>query len=140
MLPGDVDEDDVWLDLAEAVEVEYSMPSGPRQIDAVAIDVGYQQDRVMKYIREHGAGRTLPFKGVTGKREIVESLADRLQRLRRLALRGDKVRPVLVGVDEAKLAVYRALQVQTPGPRYCHFPVGREEAYFEGLTAEKLPT
>ena len=44
-----------------------------------------------------------------------------------------------IGVDTGKCFVMDRLQVDTPGPGYCHFPVGRgyDDLYFKGLTAEK---
>lgn len=46
-----------------------------------------------------------------------------------------------LGVDAGKAAIVSALQVQTPGPKYCHFPLGDEKGYdwqyFNELTAER---
>ncbi len=42
-----------------------------------------------------------------------------------------------VGVDAAKSKVYARLGASEPGPGYCHFPEGRPDSYFEGLTAER---
>ena len=48
----------------------------------------------------------------------------------------------MIGVDAGKSQLYQRLQVQVKGPNYCHWPLeeeaGYDEAYFEGLTAEKL--
>lgn len=45
----------------------------------------------------------------------------------------------LLGVDDGKVKVFDSLNVQEPGPLYCHFPgedKGYTEEYFLGLTAE----
>lgn len=143
ILPATPDSDptsESWDDLFDFLEGLYETPAGPRHIDAIGIDCGFLQDRVMAFIKKRSGGRMLPLKGTAGERSIVEPIADRIKRLKRLATRGEKVRPVLVGVDAGKLAVYRALQVSQAGPRYCHFPAGRDEGYFESLTAERLLT
>jgi phage terminase large subunit GpA-like protein len=46
----------------------------------------------------------------------------------------------LVGVDAAKESIYSRLQLDSPGPGYCHFPVGRDGSYFEGLSSETAYT
>ena len=48
----------------------------------------------------------------------------------------------IIGVDAGKALLYQRLKHQTKGPNYCHFPAneeaGYDEAYFKGLTAEKM--
>ena len=46
----------------------------------------------------------------------------------------------MVGVDSAKEQIYSRLKLTTPGPGYCHFPVGRDERYYSGLTSEVVHT
>ncbi|MCD8052248.1 MAG: phage terminase large subunit family protein [Clostridiales bacterium] len=51
-----------------------------------------------------------------------------------------KVPLFLLGVDTGKCLIYDRLNVEHPGPGYCHFPAGDhgyDELYFKGLTAEK---
>lgn len=47
-----------------------------------------------------------------------------------------------LGVDAGKAIIYANVQVQTPGPRYCHFPKGHERGYdinfFNGLISERM--
>jgi phage terminase large subunit GpA-like protein len=43
-----------------------------------------------------------------------------------------------VGTDIAKGTIYNRLKLVTPGPGYCHFPIGLEDEYYLQLTAEKL--
>jgi phage terminase large subunit GpA-like protein len=47
-------------------------------------------------------------------------------------------RPVILGVNAGKEAVRQRLLVEEPGPGYCHFPIGREQGWYEQLTAEEL--
>lgn len=46
----------------------------------------------------------------------------------------------LIGTNAGKDATYGYIKVTTPGPGYCHFPVGREQVYFEQLTSERVRT
>ena len=47
-----------------------------------------------------------------------------------------------IGVDAGKQAIMDALKIQTPGPRYCHFPIaegaGYTHKFFFGLLSEHL--
>lgn len=47
-----------------------------------------------------------------------------------------------LGVDAGKQMIMDSLKVQTPGPRYCHFPIEDEKGYnhqfFVGLLSERL--
>jgi phage terminase large subunit GpA-like protein len=45
-----------------------------------------------------------------------------------------------IGVDAAKEAVFARLRKAERGAGFCHFPLGRDAAYFEQLTAERLRT
>jgi len=51
--------------------------------------------------------------------------------------KGGKVPLYIVGVDNAKDLVSRRMAIKDPGPGYMHFPVDRDKAYFEQLSAEK---
>ena len=45
-----------------------------------------------------------------------------------------------LGVDAAKEAIHARLKKAEPGPGYMHFPMDRDAAYFEQLTAERVRT
>lgn len=47
-------------------------------------------------------------------------------------------RPILLGVNAGKEAIRQRLLVEDVGPGYCHFPVGRPDAWYEQLTSERL--
>jgi len=44
----------------------------------------------------------------------------------------------MIDTQLAKDALGRRLKIEAPGPGYCHFPESADDAYFDGLTAEKL--
>jgi phage terminase large subunit GpA-like protein len=43
----------------------------------------------------------------------------------------------IVGTDKAKLDIFARLGIREPGPGFCHFPAGRDESWFAGLTSER---
>lgn len=53
----------------------------------------------------------------------------------------DNTHIMILGVDSGKEDIVAWLNVENPGPRYCHFPNddkrGYDEIYFKGLTAEE---
>lgn len=54
-----------------------------------------------------------------------------------------RVRLFMVGVDQAKAAIYARLKVRSPGPGYAHFPIGVawcDDEFFEQQTAEHVVT
>ena len=43
-------------------------------------------------------------------------------------------------MDNAKAVVMKRLEIESPGPGYCHFPAERDVSWFRGLTAETMVT
>jgi phage terminase large subunit GpA-like protein len=139
ILAGDPTQRDVWDDLAAVINARYAREDGRElSVALAAIDSGYLTKHVYQFVERMGS-HVVPTKGVPGAgRQIVETSVARLKRLRKRKATG--VKPELVGVDEAKILLYRRLMQATPGPGYCHFPEDRDEEYFAQLTAEKLVT
>jgi phage terminase large subunit GpA-like protein len=97
---------------------------------------GHNTQAVYGYAKRHKGARVFAIKGAAGAgRPIVGPPSRR---------RSGKVkRPVdlyIVGVDAAKMTIMNRLKLDTPGPGFCHFPVGREADYFRQLCSEKLVT
>lgn len=131
IIPGDTAQDDVWGDLASALD-EYG-------IKVAAIDSGYNATQVYAFVQ--GRRHTYAVKGVPGmSRPIVEDERARRARLRRRKGKGFSVEPV--GVDGAKSLLYSRLKISAPGPGYIHFVQGpaMDDEYFAQLAAEKLVT
>ena len=140
---GDPLGDDVWEDLDDVLAEKFMHESGVLMpISAACLDTGGTKKQgasytqaAYEYLKGKTGRRLFGVKGVPGwGRPIVEkSLRKQSGRHQR------KVDLFLVGVDEAKLMTYRRL-IAKPGPGFCHFPENREEAWFKGLTVEKLVT
>ena len=140
ILPGETTQPEVWEDLAETLRGTYKHESGNSlRISGVCVDSGYLSKSVYDFILKSRVEYYFAAKGIEGSgKPIVESMT---QRARRLAKRkSKKVRPELIGVDEAKTVLMRRLKIAVPGPGYCHFPIERDQEYFEQLTAEQLIT
>jgi len=139
ILPGDPAMADVWMMLADAMAGRYLAGNNRTLSIACAfIDSGYLPQRVYEFCRRTGS-HAVPTKGMAGMgRPIVETSRQRIRRLRKRTKQG--VKPELIGADEGKLVLFRRLRIDQPGPGYCHFPMERDQEYFEQLTAEKLVT
>lgn len=139
ILVGDPTQEAVWEDLEDLINAPYEHESGATlNISGALIDSGYLPKHVYAFSKRMGP-TVLPAKGITGTgRPIVESQERRVKRLRKARKKG--IKPELIGVDEGKSVVYRQLRLLEAGPGYCHFPTGRDEEFFNQLTAEKLVT
>jgi phage terminase large subunit GpA-like protein len=130
---------DVWADLDALLSETFLHQSGAQlPIAAACLDTGGDgglTSSAYDYARGKLGRRIFAIKGVGGwGRPVVSAPAKKRQR---------KARPVslfTVGVDEAKLIVMRRLDIQEPGPGYCHVPDTRVPEWFSQVTAEKLRT
>lgn len=138
---GDPSQDNDWWELLRPYLLEtYRHESGAKMpIGAIGIDHGFLSKRVQAFVKRLASPTCWAFKGVPGEgRPLVESADQRKKRIR--MRRSNKYRPELLGDHEAKLTTLRRLQVSQPGPGYAHFPMDRDQNWFEQLTAEKLVT
>jgi phage terminase large subunit GpA-like protein len=139
VLPGVPSEADVWRDLGEYLATTWRRADGrPFGVAATGLDTGYLIRRVYEFCATQRGQYVWPLKGMAGARPVVESGLRRAKRVAAIAAKG-KFRPFVVGVDEAKLTLYRRIaKVAKPGPGYVHVPIGRDEEWFAQLTAEQL--
>lgn len=134
VLPGDPSRPQVWRDLDDCLGATYRHETGTElHITSVVIDSGDQTTAVYAYVKPRQSRRIFAGKGVSGPGRPVAKVSRKIS--------GKKTRDVdlyQIGVDDAKGIIYARLQIEIPGPGYCHFPVDRDEEYFSQLTAEKL--
>ncbi|MFU8837887.1 MAG: phage terminase large subunit family protein [Thiohalomonadaceae bacterium] len=129
ILPGDTEEPEVWDDLSDTLQAW--------QVDHAAIDAGYRPDMVREFVKTRAWCTAI--KGTDGMgRPLIEDERKRKQRLRYRRRRGIPLEPI--GVDQGKSLIYSRLRMDSPGPRYIHFPDSPDfdEEYFLQLAAEKL--
>lgn len=142
---GDTSSDAPWDQLGMLLAREFVGVDGAKStIAMMAIDSGYNTQRVYEWCRQHPMTRVIATKGVSGARMLIgaPSPVDVTIRGQRMQ-RGYKVWPI--GVDLAKAELYGQLRLRIAEdgvvpPGYCHFPDTHDEEYFKQLTAEHLVT
>ena len=102
-------------------------------VSACAIDSGYESQAVYEFCRTRYHRRIFAVKGRGGPLPVWQRKPTAKN------IRGEK--PWTVGTDTAKETISGRLKNPTPStPGYSHFPVDREEGYFEQLLGEVLVT
>jgi phage terminase large subunit GpA-like protein len=132
VIEGDPDGPEVWKRLEEQLDRIFVREDGARiPVAVMAIDSGGHHTRkVYAFAKSHRRARACV--GRSGKRPEVT-------RPRKAV--GDKMHPWIVGVDQIKATLLQSrLLIEQPGPRYCHFPDGYSDQWFEQLCAEVAVT
>ena len=121
----------LWHELAQLLLVRrWQHESGAEmRIAASCIDSGYCATQVYGFCRTKWRQRVWAIKGREGDRDIWPTKWGSTAKAKGLRLK-------IVGVDAAKSGLFARLQIEAPGPGFCHFPEGRPAEYFEQLTAE----
>lgn len=137
---GRPDDVAVWAKLDDLVAKGWRYADGKMlKISLTCVDSGghFTQD-VYEQCRRRYLQRVVPIKGFSGEGRPYVGVPSEVAMKDKL----HKVRLYAIGVDSGKATIMDNLRVETPGPKYCHFPT-REEAgydltYFEGLLSEHL--
>lgn len=135
ILYGDPSAPDVWRELDEYLLTNTVRADGTElPVHAAAIDSGgHHTAAVHRFCKDRFRRRVYAIKGMGGPgKPIWPKRASKNNTAR--------VNQFMIGVDAGKDAVYARLKIKEPGPGYCHFPKGREPAYFEQMTAEVVQT
>lgn len=131
---------DVWQELDDLLSEIWTHETGTElRISAACLDTGgttggYTQ-AAYDYARKRLGRKVFPIKGVGGWGRPIVTAPTKIRQ------RGE--RPVHlhpIGVDEAKVVVAQRARISEPGKGYCHFPLGRDPAWFDMFTAEALRT
>lgn len=133
ILLGDPGRSDVWDELDKILSEPYKTEDGiDLYIQATCIDSGgHHTDAVYKFTGPRFNRRVYAVKGRAGAYPIWPKKASRGKGGATL---------FMVGVDAAKDAIYSALKVAEPGPKYCHFGDSWGAEDFEQLTVERVHT
>ena len=131
---GDLERPDIWERLDKTLLRTFTKRSGETlTLTAVCIDSqGHHANAVQRFCLPRWERNIWAIKGSNQGMDVpFISNPTRNNRM--------KVPLFILGVDTGKVLIYDRLKVETPGPGYCHFPIGRgyDENYFRGLTAEK---
>lgn len=139
-------EDDAWEGIEEEVPVweqleQYLAGSfhgvGGQvfRVQCVAIDSGYNTQRVYQFCKKHERKRWFAIKGMSDPFKPMLSKPT-------LVGRNPKVRLFPVGTNAAKDEVFSALRIEKQGPGFCHFPdlPHYDEAHWKQLCSERMVT
>ena len=134
---GDTSQDAIYRKVfGDLLQKAYTGKNGQKwYITAAGVDTGFNTGKVYEGIRRAGRSPIIfALKGVGGWK------TEEVRRTSRAKLERGRWRPsiISVGVDKVKLTVMRRLNLQSPGPGYCHFPYDRDLEYFLQLTSEHL--
>jgi phage terminase large subunit GpA-like protein len=132
---GDPSAPDVWAQLDDYLLTTTTRADGSHlPVHATAIDTGgHHTQAAYKFVKDRFRRRVYAIKGMGGAgRPVWPKRASKNNK--------GKVNLFLVGVDAAKDAIYARLKLEQPGPGFCHFPKGRDAAWFTQLTAEIVQT
>lgn len=133
VLYGDTGQPEVWADLDKLLARQWQHESGLNlPISATCIDSGHETSMVLDFTRPRLGRRIYAIKGVSGFGRPIWP--------RRSSKGANRAEFFLVGVDTGKERVYSKLRVDKPGPGFCHFPLDRDRAWFDMLTAERIRT
>ena len=140
---GRPDTPEVWEQLDELVARVYRFGNGKGlRISMTFVDDGghFTQEVRLRCAQRIGK-RVFDCKGYGGDGRPYTSPPKKVK----IVLRGKTIGECWqyqLGVDAGKQLIMDGLKIQTPGPRYCHFPInpecGYEHRYFVGLLSEHL--
>lgn len=137
---GDLKQPEIWAELDAFLLRTFAKRDGTRlRILAACMDSGgHFTNQVYKFCKQRATRRIFAVRGGTNPAAPYVPNPTRNNR--------EKAPLFVINVDTGKSLLYQRLQVEKPGPGYCHFPMeedeekkrGYDETYFKGLTAEKM--
>ena len=134
VIPGRPDSPGVWAEVDALLDKEWQMANGMKmRILATFIDSGgHFTETIYKECAKRMNRRIWPIKGEGGEKPYVRPM--------KKAAKGEGMK-FLIGVDHGKEQIMYASGIDTPGPKYMHFPIdyrcGYDEEYFRGLISER---
>ena len=141
IIVGDTNKDEVWAELTKIInEIWVREDNALLSLKYMAIDTGYNTEKVYQFTQKHSINRVIPVKG----RESLQMFYSSPQAIE-VVKSGKKLGRVKVwgvGVSMIKSEVYGFLKLQVDHESgevpngFCFFPK-REPSYFRGLTAEE---
>lgn len=143
-IPGDPDEEYVWLKLDEVIDSEYRFADGKTLKPAITFvdSGGHKTQSVYKQCRARLGKRVFAIKGKGGEDIPFTKPPSKVD----IVVDGRAIAKTWLynlGVDSGKTSILKGmLNVLEPGAKYCHFPKesdrGYDLQYFNGLLSEKL--
>jgi phage terminase large subunit GpA-like protein len=97
---------------------------------------GHNTQTVYDFAQKRSGRNIWAIKGASDRGTTWSPIWPAIEKPGKYRLSGFK--PVIIGVSAAKESIRQRLALEEVGPGYCHFPVGRHEAWFDQLTAENI--
>ncbi|MEM7756579.1 MAG: phage terminase large subunit family protein [Cyanobacteria bacterium P01_A01_bin.40] len=137
---GDPLQPQVWEQLAYVTGKVYQRQDRAElKIRATFIDSGYLTQEVYHRVKQYKYLHWFAIKGKSGDRPLYSKPS-----AQETNYRGEKVKRgisiYIIGVDEAKEALYARSQIKTPGANYINFPNDLDNSFYEGFCSEVLVT
>lgn len=131
---GDPNRPEVWNDLLDYLLTPFTHACGREMpISATCVDTGgHCSEAVYRFCKRYEKYRIFAIKGNPNPGQPILGKPSKRNK--------GRVKLFPVGVDSAKELLFSRLRIQEPGPGYCHFPLDRDQEYFDQLTAEKRET
>ncbi|MDI3319980.1 phage terminase large subunit family protein [Pinibacter soli] len=139
---GDTSQSEVWAELGKILGQTWIREDNAiMPLRLMAIDTGYNTEKVYDFAQKHGVSRVIPVKGKDNL-SVYYSAPQSID----IAKAGKKIGKIKVwgvGVSLLKSELYGLLKKRINAETgevpegYCYFPK-REPSYFRGLTAEEL--
>ena len=127
VLVGDPSGPLLWQEVDTVLREQY----GGLPIRAACIDSGgHHALRVYDFVRDKGNRAIWAIKG--SSMPGVPPWPRKPTRVNK-----NKIPLYIIGTDSLKDAFAARLRIETSGPGYCHFPIGRGLDYYAGLTSER---
>jgi phage terminase large subunit GpA-like protein len=132
VISGDPERSEVWDNLDSHLLKRYRRQDGVQlAVSAAFIDSGYLATEVYRFAAPRRKRAVYATKGVnTGTICNKGTWQGEKQNRTRTILR-------TVNVDDAKTIIFNRLQIEKPGPGYCHFPAHYTADYYTQLTNEE---
>ena len=139
---GKPDSDEVWERLDEIREKEWHFADGMTlKISLTFIDMGghYSQE-VRERCAERLYRKVFCVHGLNIHDAPYTTQPNQIDYVNQRTNRAGKAWHYPLGVDAGKEHIMHAIKVKEPGPKYCHFPLGRnyDEEFFNSLLSERL--
>ena len=144
VIPGDPNDDRMWLKLDEYLDHVYRFESGKGLRPAMTFvdSGGHMTQSVYRQCRSRLNKRVFAIKGKGGENVPYTKPASKVDIVVNNGSAMVKTFLYTIGVDAGKSTILQGmLRVEEPGPKYCHFPKcegrGYDLNYFNGLLSEK---
>ena len=133
---GDPKQPEIWAELDEFLLRTFVRKDGAQMkiISACMDSGGHFTNQVYKFCKQRTTRRVFAIRGA--------SRPDAPYIPKPTYSNREKAPLFVINTDTGKSLLYQRLQVEEPGPGYCHFPLeeekGYDETYFKGLSAERM--